>query len=62
MSKENHGEIMSTEKNSFFVYQSSQAILPADTSGSKLEEWAKGMLNLVCKVFLFILARDFYMP
>jgi hypothetical protein len=32
-----------TEENSWLVHQSSLAILPAETYGSRKEEWAKGM-------------------
>jgi hypothetical protein len=42
---ENHGGTMSTEENSF-VHQNSLVILPAESPGSKQEEWAKGMMNL----------------
>jgi hypothetical protein len=45
MSKETHDGIMSTELSSL-IHQSSLAILPAETSSSKKEEWAKGMKNL----------------
>jgi hypothetical protein len=40
MSMENHGGMMSTEKNSYFVHQSSLAILPGESSGSKQEDRA----------------------
>jgi hypothetical protein len=43
MCTENHGGMMSTEENFQLVHQSSLEILPAKTSGSKREEWAKGM-------------------
>jgi hypothetical protein len=36
-------------------------MLPAESSGRKQEEQVKGMTNLACKVFLFILASNFYM-
>jgi hypothetical protein len=57
---ENHGGVMSTGKNSWFVYQSSLAILPAESSGSGREERARGIMNLAlisifvhtCKCFL----------
>jgi hypothetical protein len=57
---ENHGGMMmSTEENSWFVYQSSLAILPAESYGSRQEEWVKGIRILACKVFLFKLASYF---
>jgi hypothetical protein len=41
---ENHGGMISTEKNSWFVHQSFLAILISEEpSGSEQEEWAKGM-------------------
>jgi hypothetical protein len=62
MSMENHGGMMmSTEENSWLVHLCSLAILPAERSGSKHEEWAKGMRILPCEMFVFILASDFYM-
>jgi hypothetical protein len=42
---DNHGRMKQTEKNSWFVHQSSLAILPAESSGSKQEERAKGIMN-----------------
>jgi hypothetical protein len=39
----------------WYVHQGSLANLPAESSGSKQEEWAKGMSIWPCKVFLFIL-------
>jgi hypothetical protein len=56
MSCQNHGGTKSTEGNSWFVHQSSLAILPAESSGSKQEEWANRIWP--CKVFLFILAGN----
>jgi len=50
---------MLTEKNSSLLHQSSLAILPAESSGSKQEEWVKGMRIWPCQVFLFILASYF---
>jgi hypothetical protein len=42
MNMENHSVMMmSTEGNSWFLRQSFLAIVPADSSGSKREEWAK---------------------
>jgi hypothetical protein len=35
--------MMSTEENYRLIHQSSLAILPSVTSGSKQEEWSKGM-------------------
>jgi hypothetical protein len=52
----------STEENSWFVHQSSLAILPAESCGNKQEEWAKRMRIWPCEVFLFILTNDCYMP
>jgi hypothetical protein len=44
---ENHSEMMmQTKETSWFVYQSSLAILPAESSGSKQEEREKGTINL----------------
>jgi hypothetical protein len=45
MSVGSHGGMMSTAEN-WFVYQSSLAILPAESSGTKQEKRAKGMMNL----------------
>jgi hypothetical protein len=62
---ENHGGMMLTEENSWYVHQSSLAILPAESSGSKQEEWAKGMMNLALQsIFVhtfkwFIICRKF---
>jgi hypothetical protein len=42
MSMENYGGMMmSTEENSCLVHQSFLAVISAETSGSKQEEWAK---------------------
>jgi hypothetical protein len=46
MSMKKHGEIISTEKNSWFVHQRSVAILTAESSSSNLEEMAKEIMNL----------------
>jgi hypothetical protein len=60
MSIQNHGGMMIlTEKNSSLVYQSTLAILLAEISGSKQEEWTKGMRIWPCEVFLFTLASGF---
>jgi hypothetical protein len=61
ISMENNGGIMSTEENSF-VYQSSLAILHSESSGSKQEEWAKGMGIWPCELFLYTPANDFNTP
>jgi hypothetical protein len=54
MSMDNHdGMMMSTEEN-WFVHQSFLAILPAESSGSKQEVWAKRMRNWSCEVYLLI--------
>jgi hypothetical protein len=58
MSMENHGGMLSTEEISWFVHQSSLAILPAviwqeaGGSGEGNDEFG------LAKYFLFILARD----
>jgi hypothetical protein len=60
MSVESHvGMMTSTGKKSWLVYQSSVAILPAKTYGSKQEEWAKRMRIFLWEAFLFILDRNF---
>jgi hypothetical protein len=38
MSMENHGGMMLAEENSWFIHQSSLAILPLESLGSKQEE------------------------
>jgi hypothetical protein len=43
MSMENHSEMKSTRKP-LIIHQSSLAILPAESSGSKQEEQVKGMM------------------
>jgi hypothetical protein len=46
---ENHGGMMmSTEEHSRFIHQSSLAILPAQSSGSKQEEWEFGLVKYFC--------------
>jgi hypothetical protein len=55
---ENHGGTMLTEENSF-VHQSSLVILPAESPGSKLEEWAKGMMNVALQHFCSYFPSDF---
>jgi hypothetical protein len=42
--------IMSTEKN-WFIHQNSLAILPAESSGRKQEEWVKGVRFCLCEVY-----------
>jgi hypothetical protein len=60
MSMEDHsGMMMMTKENSWFVHQSSLAILPVESSSSKQRKWAIGVRIWPCKVFLFILASDF---
>jgi hypothetical protein len=59
MSMEKHGGMMSAEENFWFVHQRSHSILLAESSGSKQEERAKGMMNLASRSFLFILANYF---
>jgi hypothetical protein len=51
MNMENYGGMMSTEENSF-VHHSSLAILPAGSSGSKQEEWAKRMSLALRSIFV----------
>jgi hypothetical protein len=54
MSMEDHDEMMSTEENSYFVLQSSLEIISAESSGSKHEERAKRMMNLVLRsIFVY---------
>jgi hypothetical protein len=55
MSTNNHIEMMSTQENFWFVHQSSLAILPAESSGRKQEEWGREWWICPCK-------RFFYMP
>jgi hypothetical protein len=45
MGMENHGGMMSTEKSCFF-HHSCLAIQQAESSGSKQEEWAMGIIAL----------------
>jgi hypothetical protein len=58
---EHHGEMMVTEEN---PDSSTRALWQSyeQSSGSKQEEWAKGIRICPCKVRLFILSSDFYMP
>jgi hypothetical protein len=52
---------MPTERKSWFVRQSSLAILSAKSSGSKQEERAKGMMNFALRsIFVHILACDLF--
>jgi hypothetical protein len=46
MSMKNHGGMMLTEENNWFVQQSSQIILPAEPSGSKEAKRTKRMITL----------------
>jgi hypothetical protein len=59
---ENHGGMMVREENPWLINQGSLVIPPVESSGSKLKEWVKGMRIWPCKVFLFILVSDFYVP
>jgi hypothetical protein len=58
-SMENHGEMPAGE-NSWLVHQSFLVILPAESSGSKQREWAKGIMDL--KYFYSHLQVISYMP
>jgi hypothetical protein len=62
LSMENHSGIISTGKNSWFVYHSSLAILPAEYYGSREEERATGMMNLALRSICSYLQVIFYMP
>jgi hypothetical protein len=61
MSMGNYGGMISREENSWFVHQSSLAILPADTSGSKQGDRAKEIMNLALRsIFVHISLVIFY--
>jgi hypothetical protein len=54
VSIENHGRMISTEENSWFVHQNSLAVLPAVSSSSKQEEWAKKIMTLnLLNIFVY---------
>jgi hypothetical protein len=52
-----HGGMILTEDNSCLIHQSSLAVLPAESSSSKQEEWAKEIMNLNLGIILFILPK-----
>jgi hypothetical protein len=54
-------ELVVNRGNPSLVHQSSLAILPAQSSGSKQEEWVKEMRILPFEVFLLFLASHLYM-
>jgi hypothetical protein len=56
MSMEKHGGMISAWENSWFVYQSFLAILPAEQS---MRSWAKEMMNFALRNIPFIFRRVF---
>jgi hypothetical protein len=68
---ENHGRLKSTEKNYWFIHQSSLQIIPTESSGRKQEERAKVVMNLAlgsicvytCKrLFLHVTFYEMFSP
>jgi hypothetical protein len=55
------GGMMLTEENSWFIYQSSLATVPAESSGSKQEELVKGMMNLALQSVFIYTCEWFFM-
>jgi hypothetical protein len=49
MNMENNSGVTSKEEKSWFVHQSSQPILPADSSSSEKDKRAKEMMNLALR-------------
>lgn len=59
MSKENHGEKISTVENSSFVNQSSLKIMPAESSSSKPEGTDEGNNKFSLRNNYFVFQRIF---
>jgi hypothetical protein len=61
MIMQNHDGTMSTEEDSWIIYQTSLAILTAEWSGSRQEERAKEMVNLALRSIFVHTCKCSYM-
>jgi hypothetical protein len=59
MSMQNHGGMMSTEEDSWFIYQSSLVILPAELSSRQSRELAKEIMYLALRSICIHTSKGF---